>query len=77
MRNIPYLSNLNPRLSSRFDVDFRRRLSQLSFYQYGKLGFWAAIGVILTATIGITLGELGIYIDSLSILVQNPSNGFF
>jgi len=77
MRNVPYLSNLCSRVSSRFDIGFRRRISQLSFYQYGKLGFWAAIGVILTAAIGITLGELGIYLDSLSILVQNPSNGFF
>jgi len=77
MRNIPYLSNLNSRVSSRFNIGFRRRISQLSFYQYGKLGFWVAIGVILTAAIGITLGELGIYVGFLSILVQNPSNGFF
>ncbi|MFB9813260.1 hypothetical protein [Haloarcula sebkhae] len=52
-------------------------MSQFSLYQYGKLGFWAAIGVILVAAIGITLGELGIYLTSLSILVQDPSNGFF
>jgi len=74
---ISLLSNLISRFLTRFDIDFRSPFSQLSFYQYGKLGFWAAISVILTAAIGISLGELGIYLDSLSFLVQDPPSGFF
>jgi hypothetical protein len=77
MRNIPSLSKLNCHIRNRLDIGVRRHVSQLSFYQYGKLGFWLAIGIIFIAIIGVTLGELGIYIEAFSVIVQNPSNGFF
>lgn len=77
MRNIPFLSNLRSRVSRHLDISVRSRIAPLSFYQYGKVGFWTAVAVIVISAIGITLGELGFSIDALSILVQNPSSGFF
>ena len=77
MEIIPFLSNLRSRVSRRLDINIRSRIAPLSFYQYGKIGFWAAVAVILISTIGVTLGKIGFSIDALAILVQNPSSGFF
>jgi len=77
MRTIPFLSNLRSRVPKRADISIHRRIAPLSFYQYGKIGFWTAVAVIVISSIGVTLGELGFSIDALSILVQNPSSGFF
>jgi len=77
MRNIPFLSNLRSRVSRGLDNKIRSRIAPLSFYQYGKIGFWAAVAVIVISSIGVTLGKIGFSIDALAILVQNPSSGFF
>ncbi|RQG94805.1 APC family permease [Natrarchaeobius chitinivorans] len=42
-----------------------------------KDGYFSAIAVVLIAVVGVILGEVGLVIEELSWLVQNPSNDFF
>lgn len=53
------------------------KLADITLYQFAQIFYWIAIITVVISAIGITLGELGLYLDFLSVLVQNPSNGFF
>ena len=53
------------------------KLADATLYQFAQIFYWLAIITVVISAIGITLGELGLYLDFLSVLVQNPSSGFF
>jgi hypothetical protein len=50
---------------------------ELRLYNYARISSWLAVITVITSSIGVGLGIIGISFDIFSILVQNPPGGFF
>lgn len=56
---------------------FAQNSANASLYTFSKVGCWIALIIVLLSALGVTLGELGLKITQITILVQDPQNSVF